>query len=96
MRFIAGECTIGYPNCFSQTYTYEGIYGHISRFEMTLGRRFLDARRTVSFVNADCPAPAGASIAHRLLAVLSVSYPGQLLPEQIATRRCEVSRRHSR
>lgn len=91
MQFIAGECPIGHPNCFSQTYTYTGIYGHISRFELTLGRTFVHAHRTVSFMNAECPA-AGRAHGTALHEVgVRLAYPGLFPREQIATGRCEVS-----
>lgn len=97
MRFIAGICAIGYPNCFSQTYTYEGIYGHISKFKLSLARRFMHARKEVSFVNADCPAAARSSSAVLPAVSVRLTYPGLFPPSQIATRRCEASpQRHLR
>jgi hypothetical protein len=95
MQFIAGICAPRVYNCFSQTYTYKGIYGHISRFEMTLGRTFVEAGRASSFVNADCPAPGHRSEALLALAELRLYYAGAFRPSQIATREgCAVLPRH--
>jgi hypothetical protein len=99
MRFIAGRCKRGHPNCFSQTYTYKGIYGHISKFELTLDRRFAHAGKRTSVVSADCPARNGSSSASFPLvkANLAYPYPNAISRSRIATSRCEVSaprRRH--
>jgi hypothetical protein len=99
MRFIAGKCARGHPNCFSQTYTYKGIYGHISKFELTLGRQFVHAGKRISVVSADCPASGGSSSAiFPLVKVdLAYPYPNAISRSQVATRRCEVSAsRHRR
>ncbi len=97
MRFINGICAPRTFNCFSQTYTYQGIYGHISRFEMTLTRSFLRARRKASFVNAECPAARRSSSAVLPLLGVALEYPGLFPPPRIATHRCEVSaHRHPR
>jgi hypothetical protein len=98
MRAIAGVCARGHPNCFSQTYTYEGIYGHISKFELTLDRRFVHAGKKTSVVSADCPARAGSSSATFPLVKVNLTYPGAASRSQVATRRCEVaaSRRRRR
>jgi hypothetical protein len=91
MQFIAGICAKGHPNCFSQTYTYKGIYGRISRFELTLARRFVHAGRKVSLVNAECPAGAGSSQAVVPLARFDLTYARAFPRTQIATGTCEVS-----
>ncbi len=102
MQFIAGICARGYPNCFSQTYTYKGIYGHISKFELTLDRQFVHAGKRTSLVSADCPASRGSSSAIFPLVNVSLAYhlayPGSISRSQVATRRCEVaaSRHHRR
>jgi hypothetical protein len=95
MRFIAGKCRRGHPNCFSQTYTYKGIYGHISKFELTLGRQFAHAGEKTSLVSADCPARNGSSSASFpfVKVDLTYPYPGAISRSQGATRRCEVSAR---
>jgi hypothetical protein len=100
MEFIAGICAPGRQTCFSQTYTYKGIYGRISKFEVTLEHQFIYAGKRISLVSADCPASRGSSSA--ILPVVKVSlaypaYPARPL-SQVATRRCEVSapRRHRR
>lgn len=96
MRFIAGICARGHSNCFSQTYTYKGIYGHISKFDLTLDRRFVHAGNRTSVVSADCPARDGSSSAILPIVKVDLGY-GAISRSQIATRRCEVSAsRHRR
>jgi hypothetical protein len=98
MRFIAGECARGHANCFSQTYTYQGIYGHISKFEFTLDRQFVDAGKRTSVLSADCPAPGNASSVVLPLVKATLTYAEVRSLSQVATRRCEVVRapRHDR
>jgi hypothetical protein len=96
MRFIAGECALGHPNCFSQTYTYKGIYGHISKLELTLGRRFVHASKTTSVVSADCPARNGSSSVSFPLVKVDLAYPDAISRSQVSTSRCEVSAPRSR
>ncbi len=90
MQFIAGICARGHPNCFSQTYTYEGIYGHISKFELTLDRQFVHAGKRTSVVSADCPAGDGSSSAIFPLVEVDLAYQGVSSRSQVATHRCEV------
>lgn len=97
MRFIAGECARGHPNCFSQTYTYKGIYGHISKFELTLDRQFVHAGKRTSVVSADCPARAGSSSGIFPLVRVNLAYREANSRSQVATRRCGVpASRHRR
>ncbi len=98
MRFVAGICARGHPNCFSQTYTYRGIYGHISKFDLTLDRQFVHAGKRTSVVSADCPASDGSSSAVFPLVKVNLAYPEAISRTQVATRRCEVSasRQHHR
>jgi len=99
MRRIAGICLRGHPNCFSQPYTYKGIYGHISKFELTLGHQFAHARKKTSVVSADCPARNGTSSTSFPLVKVNLTYPVDFSPpypdavvrSEVATRRCEVS-----
>jgi len=97
MQFIKGKCARGYSNCFSQTYTYKGIYGHISKFELTLHRQFVHAGKRTSVVSADCPANGSSSSAVFPLVEVNLTYSGARSLSQVATRRCEVSAsRHHR
>ena len=97
MQFIAGKCARGHSNCFSQTYTYKGIYGHISKFELTLDQHFVHAGKRTSVVSADCPAGGRSSSAIFPLVKVNLAYPGAISRSQVATRRCEVSAsRHRR
>ncbi len=92
MRRILGRCAGYRPNCFSQPYTLKGVYGHISRFELTLKRRFTRAGGRESFVNADCPA-RGRQLSAGFEGV-SVNYDqGSRLGGEGATLlgRCEVA-----
>jgi hypothetical protein len=57
MRAIAGSC-VPQSACFGPTYGFQGIYGHISSFELSLHRLFLNHGKRESFVSADCPAQA--------------------------------------
>lgn len=96
MRSIAGICARGHPNCFSQTYTYKGIYGHISKLELTLDRQFVHAGERTSVVSADCPASHGALSAALPLVNVDLAYGG-ISRSEVATQRCEVSAsRHRR
>ena len=97
MRFIAGICARGHQNCFSQTYTYKGIYGHISKFELTMDRRFVHVGKRTSVVSADCPASNGSSSVVFPLVKVNLAYREAISRSQVATRRCEVSpSRHRR
>jgi hypothetical protein len=91
MQLIAGACAPGHPGCFSQTYTYKGIYGHISKFELTLDRQFVHAGKRISVVSADCPASDGSSSATFPLVKVDLAYSEAISRSQVATRRCEVS-----
>jgi len=91
MRFIDGKCARGHPNCFSQTYTYKGIYGHISKFDLTLDRQFVHAGKRTSVVSADCPASDGSSSAIFPLVKVDLAYREAFSRSQVATSRCEVS-----
>ena len=97
MRFIAGACRRGHPRCFSQSYTYKGIYGHISKFQLSLDRQFIRAGRRTSVVSADCPAGEGSASASFPLVKVELAYSHAISRSQVATRRCEVSAwRHRR
>ena len=53
MRGIQGECTSGHPNCFG-TYGFEGIYGHIFEFELSLHPFRKHSSKSTPFVSAIC------------------------------------------
>ncbi len=99
MRFIDGICAPRHSNCFSQTYMYKGIYGHISKFELTLNRQFVHAGKRTSVVSADCPASGSSSSAVFPLVDVNLAYAYPARPlSQVAARRCEVFKapRHGR
>ena len=93
MRFIAGICAAGRSNCFSQTYTYKGIYGHISKFELTLHGQFVHRDKKVSLVSAECPVKGGSSSGFFPLVKVNLAYPEATTRSQVASGRCEVYRR---
>lgn len=90
MRNVKGICR-PHPDCFGQRYSFEGIYGHISNFEMSLHRTFFDSGTRKSFVSARCPAPGRMMEAS--LPVLKVSLDYGLGSSLAATVRgnCRVS-----
>ena len=49
-RFVLGRGLSG------GAYTFKGVYGHISKFELSLHRRFRHEGKSESFVRAECPA----------------------------------------
>jgi hypothetical protein len=92
MRLIEGICRRGRSNCFSQPYTYKGIYGRISKFELTLDRQFIHAGKMTSFVSADCPAGEGSSSAILPVVKVELTYSTAIMSQsQVATSRCEVA-----
>ena len=56
----AFECVKRHPGCDHNPFTFQDIYSHISRFEMSLHRRFFHAGARHSFVTARCPAPSNS------------------------------------
>lgn len=98
MRFIAGICAYGHPNCFAQTYTFKGIYGHISKFDMTLARGFVHAGRRVGLISAECPARRPARALTLPLARVDLTYSRPVTPRggislsARVSRHCEVAR----
>lgn len=59
MHILHGRCLRNRPNCFAQPYRLTGIYGRISKLELSLHRTFAHAGRRTSFVVARCPLPRG-------------------------------------
>jgi hypothetical protein len=90
MRIIQGICI--HPNCFSP-YTLKGVYGHISKFELSLHRTFVRAgeKQKRSFVSARCPAASNEREATPPLLKVSLDYFGELADE--GTRSATVARR---
>ena len=73
MHLVRGECKNNTPDCGYGG--FEGIYGHISNFELSLHRIFATPRsRRTSFVGADCPAPGHRASASYKFAKVSVTY----------------------
>jgi hypothetical protein len=93
VRQLQGECQRAHPNCFAEPYALKGVYGHISKLELSLHRSFSHAGRRESFVSADCPAQGSQSVADRQFGV-SLRYDlGSSLGGESATLlgRCKVA-----
>jgi len=85
MQEIHGICIK--PNCFSP-YTLKGIYSRISKFELSLHRRFRRRSEKDSFLNARCPEEAEALFS---LAGISLSYGGPAMTGTVL-RNCRIDR----
>lgn len=91
MSRLQGICAAGHPNCFSDPYRLEGVYGHISSFEMSLHRIFSRAGRRRSFVNAGCPVPGHRSAGNFPLARIKLRYTTGSTLSDSASGECAVS-----
>jgi hypothetical protein len=79
------------PGCAREPYTYNNLYGHISRFEMSLHRSFFHAGARHSFVTARCPARSNSRQATFPLARIALGYFSTIEePTATATGRCEA------
>jgi hypothetical protein len=88
MRVIFGICL--HPNCFSP-YTLQGVYGHISKLELSLHRRFARNGESDSFLSSRCPVPGGGSEAAFPLVRVSLDYArGDSLASSVS-RTCRVA-----
>jgi hypothetical protein len=89
MRVIHGICT--HPNCFSP-YTLNGVYGQISKLELSLHRIFVrpGEKQKQSLVSAGCPAGNKQETIFPLMKV-SLDYAGDLADE--GTRSATVVRK---
>jgi hypothetical protein len=88
MNQILGIC-IG-AGCYGG-YTLQGVYGHISSFELFLHRLFTHHGKRESFVGADCPAGRGMHAASYPLEKLSLNYQEGSQVIGMATGKCKVS-----
>ena len=82
MRRIVGKCVAEHPNCLGSPYTLSGVYGRISRLQVTLGG---------NFVRASCSAPAGAVEWRFPLARFELRYNGGGTLRQAVNRGCRVA-----
>jgi hypothetical protein len=57
MHTVHGRCLVNRQNCFAQPYRLTGVYGHISKLNLSLHRAFAHAGHRTSFVTAKCPLP---------------------------------------
>ena len=62
IRHIVGVCVPGPCGGYRNPYTLEGVYSHISAFEMSLRRVVRKHSRRISFVSAVCPLPPDVSV----------------------------------
>jgi hypothetical protein len=89
MRIITGVCI--HPNCFSP-YTLKGVYGHISRLELSLHRRFAHARERDSFISTRCPTQGKTSEATFPVMRASLDYTSGDSLAATVNRKCRVDR----
>jgi hypothetical protein len=87
----AFECVKRHPGCDHNPFTFQDIYSHISRFEMSLHRRFFHAGARHSFVTARCPAPSNSRQATFPIARVFLAYFSTIEERTAtATGRCEA------
>jgi hypothetical protein len=70
--------------------TIDGGYGHISSFDVSLGRKFQTGGRTHSFLSAACPAPSGLPGASFTFARASYSFADGTSLNGTVQSHCEV------
>jgi hypothetical protein len=96
MRNIQGECRFSRPNCFAQPYSLKGVYGHISKLELSLHRSFIHAGARKSFLSAQCPASRNRQGAAFPLLQVNLQYTGSFAAEGsrsvTVASRCSSSR----
>jgi hypothetical protein len=93
MTSMRGLCQRGHPECFGTPYTLEGVYSHISDFEMTLHRLFSRKGKAGSFIRARCGASGGQTSIRFPLARFQLEYAtGDILRGE-TDQRCRVSDR---
>lgn len=90
MTGMRGICAKGHPECFGTPYTLEGVYSHISDFQMTLDRRFSVEGKPGSFVRADCPVAKPRRETVFLLLVVRLGYPAGEWFSSAVNQRCEA------
>jgi hypothetical protein len=90
MGHLQGICQQGHPECFGTPYTLEGVYSHISSFEMSLHRLFTTHGERGSFVRARCPAPGRRQADRFPLAKVSLDYAGGAALSDVSPRKCRV------
>ncbi len=91
MTGMRGICQRGHPECFGTPYTLEGVYSHISDFEMTLHRLFSHEGEEGSFIRARCGASSGQTSSRFPLARFHLEYATDVGVHAEASRRCRVS-----
>jgi hypothetical protein len=90
MTGMRGICAKNHPECFGTPYTLEGVYGHISRLEMTLHRLFPEHGKVGSFVEAHCHASGKRQASSFPLVRVSLDYASGSAPTNALTRKCHV------
>lgn len=74
MNLLQGICVQAHPDCFSDPYELTGVYGHISKFELSLHRVFTHAGKKRSFLSGRCPAPGKAPVPSFPLTQTNLAY----------------------
>lgn len=90
MTGMQGICARGHPECFGTPYTLEGVYSHISDFEMTLKRRFSTEGSRGSFVRANCPTAKPRRETVFPLLVVRLNYPAGEWFSSAVNQKCEA------
>jgi hypothetical protein len=91
MRNIRGKCRRGHHNCFAQPYTFKGVYGHISKLELSLNRPFTHAGKKENFASAYCPARSNLPGARFPLEKVTLGYSEGPALSRVARQACEIS-----
>jgi hypothetical protein len=69
-----------------------GSWGFVNRIKMTISHRYRYGGKTLSFVNAGCPAPSGFTVTNFTLAQATFSFAGGQKITENVTHPCAVSR----
>lgn len=91
MLHMLGACQEGHPECFGTPYTLEGVYSHISEFEISLHRLFGYRGAQGSFVRARCGAPSGQRSPPFPLATFELEYATGVNLRAEISRRCRTA-----
>jgi hypothetical protein len=92
MRDIKGICRkfSKYYSCFEQPYAFKGIYGQISKFEISLHRQLIHTGKAESFVSAQCAVHGHLRRASFPLMKVSLDYQDAPSLSEIVAGRCEA------
>jgi hypothetical protein len=91
MHRVIGKCRRPDPACYEGPGPFRGIYGHISKFELTLGRRFSYGGKRESFVSATCPASGHRPSTLVSLEHIELRYADGTVERSVLGAKCRVS-----